>query len=64
MVALTRHVERPHAAGAHAAEVIGSPGADRGRLVMPARIPRRPGRKAAGLRCGESDREAGAAEAR
>jgi hypothetical protein len=39
-----RHRERPHAVGAHVAEVIGSPGADRDRLVMPARIPRRLGR--------------------
>jgi hypothetical protein len=55
LVALpARHVERPHTVGAHVAEDHGFPGADRGRLVMPARIPRRPGRNAAGLRCGEA----------
>jgi len=41
--------------------VIGSP---TGRVLLPARIPWRPGRKAAGLRCGESVYKAGAAQAR
>jgi hypothetical protein len=36
-----RPVERPHAVGAHLARVIGGPAAEWGRLVMPARIPRR-----------------------
>jgi hypothetical protein len=59
---MARDGERPQAVGAHVAHRVA--GRDRGRVPMPARIPRRPGRKAAGLRCGESDREAGAAMCR